>query len=198
MSPRITDTCILRFLRGSKGKADNALNELIKHAKWRQEMHADDIDSYLPRFQNQLDKRLSILSHFDKEGKPCLYCFVHRHNASDRDMEEMIMFIIYSLETLVRNGRPDEEMFSVFFDLSRFGMKNMDFEVVKHLITILQSNYPDTLEKFNIIDSPMIFSACWAVIRPWLDPVTSNKVQFIRRSQITDYCNEADIPSFDD
>lgn len=198
MSPRITDTCILRFLRGSKGKSEKALEELEKHAKWRQENHADDIDTFLPRFQSQLDKRLSILNHFDKEKRPCLYCFVHRHDASDRDLEEMILLIIYSLEVLVRTANPEQEMFNVFFDLSRFSMRNMDFEVVKHLINILQSNYPDTLEKFNIIDAPMIFSACWAVIRPWIDPVTANKVQFIRRRQITDYCDPADIPSFDD
>lgn len=198
VSPRITDVCILRFLRGSKGNKENALRELTKHAKWRQEFHADEIESLQQRVQNQLDKRLSILHHFDREGKPCLYCFVHRHDSADRDLEEMIMFIVYSLETLVRNAKPEEEMFNVFFDLSRFSLKNMDFEVVKHLIAILQSNYPDTLEKFHIIDSPMIFSACWAIIKPWIDPVTAQKVRFIRRSQISEYCHPEDMPSFDD
>ena len=198
LSPRITDVCILRFFRGSKGKEDIALRELIKHAKWRQETNADEIHNFLPRFQNQLDKRLSILHHVDKERRPCLYCFVHRHDASNRDLEEMILFIVYSLESMVRNGHPEQEMFTVFFDLSRFSMKNMDFEVVKHLISILQSNYPDTLEKFHIVDAPMLFSACWTVIRPWIDPVTSNKVKFIRRSQILEFCHEEDVPSFDD
>lgn len=198
MSPRITETCILRFLRGSKGEADKALSRLVRHSKWRQENHADDIETMIHRFQKQIDRRLSLLHHVDKEGRPCLYCFVHRHDASDRDLEDMILFIVYSLETLVRNSKPDEETFNVFFDLSRFSMRNMDFEVVKNLINILQTNYPDTLERFNIIDSPMIFSACWAVIRPWIDPVTAHKVQFIRRSQIAEYCNPADIPSFDD
>lgn len=198
LSPRITDICILRFYRGCKGNEEKAFEELIRHAKWRQEFHADDIDEYMARFQSQLDKRLSILSHRDKEGRPCLFTFVHRHDASDRDLDDMILFIVYSLEYLVRNAKPDEETFTVFFDLSRFSMRCMDFEVVKHLIQILQTNYPDTLEKLLVIDAPFIFSACWAIIKHWIDPVTAHKVVFIKKAQISDYANMDDIPSFDD
>ena len=45
---------------------------------------------------------------------------------------------------------------------------NLDYEVVQLLINILQFNYPETLESALIVDSPFLFYACWAVIRPWL------------------------------
>ncbi len=46
-----------------------------------------------------------------------------------------------------------------------------DYEVVQLLINILQFNYPETLESALIVDSPFLFYACWAVIRPWLGTV---------------------------
>ncbi|RYH13138.1 hypothetical protein EON65_36405 [archaeon] len=39
-----------------------------------------------------------------------------------------------------------------------------------------QVNYSETLEKLHVVDAPFIFSTCWALIRPWLDPVTAAKV----------------------
>lgn len=198
ISPRMTDVCLLRFLRGCKGNFSDAYNKLVKHAQWRLETKADDIDELMPRYQAQLDKKLSVLDGVDKEGRPLLFCFVHRHVSSDRNLEEMILFIIYSLETLVKRSKPEEEMFTIVFDLGRFSMRCMDFEVVKHLLNILQTNYPDTLEKLYIVDSPMIFSACWAVIKPWIDPVTANKVSFIKKAQLTQYIDEENIVTADD
>ena len=47
-------------------------------------------------------------------------------------------------------------------------MNVLDYEVLKLLINILQYNYPETLESALVVDSPFIFSACWAIIRHWL------------------------------
>jgi len=44
---------------------------------------------------------------------------------------------------------------------------------------ISQDNYPECMGKFYIINAPYLFSAVWAVIRPWLDEVTANKIQFM-------------------
>jgi len=198
VSPKTTDVTILRFLRGSKGNEERALGELIKHTEWRIEYNVDEIDASLPRFLGQIDKRLVIFQGNDKANRPCLFCFAHRHNANDRDFEEMRLLIMYSLERLISQALPNEEKFIICFDLSRFSLRCMDFEVVKVLVSILQQNYPDTLEKLCVMDAPMIFSACWAVIRPWLDPVTSNKVQFVRRADLADFIDATTIPSFDD
>jgi len=63
----------------------------------------------------------------------------------------------------------------------------MDYEIVKLLIDILQYNYPETMNNALIISSPFLFHACWAVIRPWLDPVTASKVVFINQKQLADH-----------
>ena len=40
-------------------------------------------------------------------------------------------------------------------------MKNMDYGVVKFLISVLQDYYPECLGRCYILSSPWIFNACW-------------------------------------
>ena len=56
----------------------------------------------------------------------------------------------------------------------------MDYDAVKLIVNILQYNYPETLSVGLILNAPMLFSACWAVIKPWLDPVTAAKCVFVK------------------
>jgi hypothetical protein len=70
----------------------------------------------------------------------------------------------------------------------------MDDEASKILITILQTHYPETLGTMLIVDAPMLFSACWAVIKMWIDPVTAEKVKFISRDKLQDFFSSDAIP----
>ena len=42
--------------------------------------------------------------------------------------------------------------------------------------SIGQDRYPETMGKFYIINAPWTFTAVWAVIKGWLDPVTTAKI----------------------
>lgn len=44
---------------------------------------------------------------------------------------------------------------------------------------ISQDYYPECMGKFYIINAPYLFAAVFAIIRPWLDEVTANKIQFM-------------------
>lgn len=190
-----SDTTILRFFRGHKGKEASALGGLKRYIKWRADEDVDTIEDRKHEFQKELDGQKCVLGSFDLNGRPASFCFAHRHNASDRNIEEVRKLTIYSLECLRKAAKPDEERFVIAFDLGQFTLKCMDYEAVKQLIQILQSHYPDTLESLYLLDSPMLFSACWMIIKPWIDPVTANKVQFIKRAQLTKYFDPASIPT---
>ncbi len=41
-----------------------------------------------------------------------------------------------------------------------------------------------------VVNAPFLFSASWAVIRPWLDPVTANKVRFIKLAELPSIVDE--------
>lgn len=190
-----SNTTILRFYRGHKGKEASALEGLKRYIKWRVDEDVDNIDDRKVEFQKEIDAQKCVLGTFDKNGRPASFCFAHRHNANDRNIEEVRKYTIWTLECLRKAAKPEEERFVIGFDLGRFTLQCMDYEAVKQLIQILQSHYPDTLESLYILDSPMIFSACWMIIKHWIDPVTAGKIQFIRRAELTKYFDAAVIPT---
>jgi hypothetical protein len=196
-NPNFSSTTVLRFYRGHKGNEESALRGLLRYINWRIEEDVDNIENRKSEFNTELEKGKCILGNFDLNGRPANFCYAHRHNANDRDITEIRKLTIWVLETLRKSAKPDEERFVIAFDLGRFSMQCMDYEAVKQLIQILQSHYPDTLESLYILDAPFLFSACWAIIKMWIDPVTANKVQFIKRSDLTKFFAPTSIPDKD-
>lgn len=193
-NPNFNSTTVLRFLRGHKGNAAHAREGLKHYIDWRKAEHVDDLHNRKHEFQREIDARKAILGLTDVNGRPAAYVYAHHHNAHDRVADETRKLSIYVLESLRKMSKPEEERFVVCLDLGKFTLRCMDYEVVKQQIHILQSHYPDTLESCYIIDSPFIFAACWRIIRPWLDPVTANKVQFIKKAELAKHFDMAAIP----
>jgi hypothetical protein len=54
--------------------------------------------------------------------------------------------------------------------------------------------YPDTLGVALVLNSPWLFSGCWALIKPWIDPVTATKVIFTDNKKIPEWMDKANIP----
>ena len=44
---------------------------------------------------------------------------------------------------------------------------------------VLQNHYPERLHRFYALNVPMIFSAFWRAISPFIDPVTREKIVFL-------------------
>eukprot|EP01038_Epipyxis_sp_PR26KG_P005626 gene5626-7770_t len=186
----LTDIALLRFYR-DKYNVEKAYQLLIHHIKWKKDMNVKDIkDSDVA---NMIGKKLVQIQGFDKNGRPCAYVVAKRHLSNDRDIAELRLFVIFMLEALMKLTKPTDERMTFCFDLNGFGFQNMDYEAVKVLIDVLQKNYPEVLSVAYIIDAPFIFSACWAVIKPWLDPVTAAKVNFIKRSDLINFIDPDQI-----
>lgn len=106
----------------------------------------------------------------------------------------MQKFIIFTLESAMKATVPTEEKLVIVFDLTGFSMACMDYDVVKMLVNILQYNYPEVLHVALIVNAPLIFSACWLIIRPWLDPVTAAKAMFVDKAKLGMYIDSSDLP----
>ncbi len=189
-----TDTTILRFYRGRKNIEEKAYNALIKHVEWRKENKVDEIHQSLHKFEGELSSKKITIEGHDLNGRPSVFIYAGRHNKNQRDIDEMRMLIIYTLEGILKHTKPEEERIVICFDLSEFSYSCMDYEVLKLLVNILQFNYPETLSVALVINAPFFFSACWAVIRPWLDPVTAAKALFIKKEQLSEYFDDSVIP----
>jgi hypothetical protein len=167
-----SDTTILRFFRGRNRDENKAFKGLIKHLEWRKENKVDTLSpESLP---NEFPKRKFLTDGRDKEGRPIASIIARYHNKDARDASEIKSYILYSLESVMKQTKPDEEKVVILFDLSEFSLACMDFEVVQFLITTMQYNYPYTLAYALIVNAPMLFTACWSVIKMWIDPASKS------------------------
>jgi len=66
------------------------------------------------------------------------------------------------------------------------------------MIVLDEAHYPEVLEKMFVINAPIYFTAIWAMVRPWIDAVTVEKIQKIFGSNYGDalktYVNLDQIP----
>jgi hypothetical protein len=192
-----TDTAVLRFLRGRKDDEEKGYRALIKHLEWRKEHNVDTIAQDISKFEHELKSGKMVVEGYDLHGRPTIFVSAHKHNKYHRNLEELQMLIIYTMEEILKKARPEEERIMICFDLSGFSLSCMDYDAVKLLVNILQFNYPDTLHLALVINSPWMFSACWAIIRPWLDPITAAKALFVNKNQLTEYFPADKIPKMD-
>ena len=189
---RFSDMCIVRFLRGRKLDQHKAFRALVRHLKWRADNDVSSITASAVMAESQ--QRKIVVHGKDLEGRPTIYIFASRHKTNDRDINIMQKFIIKTLEDTMKLTKPTDEKLVIVFDLSGFSMSCMDYEVVKMLVNILQWNYPEVLQVALVVNAPMIFSACWLVIRPWLDPVTAAKVTFLKKDEVSRYIPQTEMP----
>eukprot|EP00298_Acanthocystis_sp_HF-20_P014264 c20701_g1_i1.p1 GENE.c20701_g1_i1~~c20701_g1_i1.p1 ORF type:complete len:295 (+),score=108.74 c20701_g1_i1:126-887(+) len=87
----------------------------------------------------------------------------------------------------------------VVFDLEgiSYGVQPAALQVFKKCIEIDQSFYPETLQAVFFINIPVIFKALWAVVKPWIDPVTVTKFHLLRSDYIDtlrNYIDDSNIP----
>jgi hypothetical protein len=60
------------------------------------------------------------------------------------------------------------------FGISKFGGKVK--ALVQKASKISQDYYPEMLGRLYIVNAPYVFSACWTVVKGWLDEKTRKKI----------------------
>uniref|UniRef100_A0A6B2LEG1 CRAL-TRIO domain-containing protein n=1 Tax=Arcella intermedia TaxID=1963864 RepID=A0A6B2LEG1_9EUKA len=132
---------------------------------------------------------------FDRDNNPIVWVNVQFHLDYANYTEIYQKFVLFMMEEGLRRASQilesteNREKFpnikaTLVFDMKGFSMANMDFPIVKFLAETLQAHYPDVLAHTYIVDSPWIFSTCWAMIKGWLDPVVVSKIEFLDRQAL--------------
>ncbi|KAJ5989869.1 hypothetical protein N7499_010398 [Penicillium canescens] len=198
------DSLLLRFLRARKWDTKKALVMLISTMRWRlQEMHVDDDIMFNgealalkqsqgsdPKekkkgddFLTQMRLGKSFLHGVDRAGRPICVVRVRLHKAGDQDNEGLERFTVYTIETARLLLAPPIETATIVFDMTDFGIANMDYAPVKFMIKCFEANYPESLGTVLIHKAPWLFSSIWSVIKGWLDPVVAAKIHFTKNRQ---------------
>jgi hypothetical protein len=124
---KLADVALLRFYRGRKRDEDKAYNAVLKHIAWREENNVSSVCANLDKFQDELKSGKIVVKGYDLSGRPAVFIYAGKHDKNERDIEQMRMLIIYTLEELLKRARPSEERIMICFDMTGFKMSCMDY-----------------------------------------------------------------------
>ncbi|KZZ97045.1 Cellular retinaldehyde-binding/triple function [Ascosphaera apis ARSEF 7405] len=198
------DVTALRFLRARKWDVNKAFVMLVSTLQFRLGMYKIDSDilrrgegGYLedskssdPQikktgtdFINLLSLGHSFIHGTDKKNRPVCYIRVKLHKIGAYAQSSVEKYVIWMIETARLMMGPNIETAAIVFDLTGFGLSNMDYTAVKFIIQCFEANYPESLGVVLVHKAPWIFSSAWALIKGWLDPVVASKIHFTKTDQ---------------
>ncbi|KAJ5779909.1 hypothetical protein N7457_005069 [Penicillium paradoxum] len=194
------DAVLLRFLRARKWDVPKAFSMLMNTVVWRvKEIHVDDdimakgelhalnqtqdISSTSEQkagndFMSQMRMGKSYVHGVDRSGRPIVVVRVRLHQPGTQSQESLERYIVHVIESVRLTLAPPVETAAVLFDMTGFGLSNMDYPPVKFILRCFEANYPESLGIILIHNSPWVFSGIWRLIRGWMDPEIAAKVQF--------------------
>jgi hypothetical protein len=176
-----SDLTLRRWLVARKWDVDVALRDLGKHADWRV---AFVPNSRIPEEEvaADLSQNKSFLQGVDKEGYAVNIVLVDRHIGTG--LESTKRYITYCLDAVVKVAEEHGQSKVVgILVLDKMGYKNSDFTTLRAIFDMLQNHYVERLHKLYLYGAPTVFYALWAMVQPFIDPVTREKVQFIEKKE---------------
>lgn len=177
---KLTDVAILRFLKVRKRNKEKTYKALQRHLEWRKLCRVDETE--IDEVAKQHGSHPFGFDGYDKCGRPILTVYTRRHNKNNRDIATLRLFFIHAVENTIK--RSPTEQFTLLFDLTGFGLKCMDYEMLKIIFDVLVYNYPDTYKMAIIVNAPLVFTACWSIIRLWLSEEASQIIQFVDETSL--------------
>ncbi|KAF8985390.1 hypothetical protein BGZ46_004502 [Entomortierella lignicola] len=197
------DALFLRFLRARKWNMINSMTMFLKAFKWRIE---NDVDELLIKNEDELDLKYSGFKRMieigksythgtDKQGRIVVYVNVRLHKPSELGSETAEKLTIYHMEMGRTMIQYPVETACLVFDMTGFGLSNMDYNLVKHMITCFEAYYPESLGVLLIHKAPIVFWGVWKIIEPLLDPVVVSKIRFTRSdADLMEYIDASHLP----
>ena len=123
----------------------------------------------------------------DREGRALVVG--HTHRPAYRNDDYTFCNVIATMEKAIAvSARSGREKVVFVVDYRGFVRKDaIPFKLSKRVIDMVQAHYPERLHRIYIVDAPTVFRITWTLLRPFLDPVTKQKIVF---------CNVNDVGQF--
>ncbi|KAG0214784.1 hypothetical protein BGX28_001419 [Mortierella sp. GBA30] len=185
------DKVVLKYLRARKWVLDEALKMFMNSLKWRMveridelaELSEVELDAKYPGFINQMRIGKGYIRGEDTLGRPISVINTRVHHKGDQPPETIHRYTLYTMECGRTFLPGDVETVVILFDLSDFGLHNMDWGFIRLFVQCFESYYPETLAQCIIHRAPYVFWGIWKLIEPLLDPVVTRKFVFTRNNE---------------
>lgn len=79
-----------------------------------------------------------------------------------------------------------------------YALHTAALSVFKRTLTMDEAYYPERLEVLYMINAPWFFTGIWAMVKPWIDPVTANKIHIIGGNYmdtLREHIDDSQIPA---
>ncbi|PRP82114.1 hypothetical protein PROFUN_10322 [Planoprotostelium fungivorum] len=131
----------------------------------------------------------------DLDGRPCTWVRVGLHKKSKSDSAELERYMAWFFDKSKLTLKPPIETATVVIDLSGISMDSLDMTAARNLSDMLGQRYPESLGYGLLVDAPWIFSAFWKVLKPFIDPRTIKKIQFVSRKDLSKFVAPEQTPT---
>jgi len=85
---------------------------------------------------------------------------------------------VYTVQRAVERLGPGQEKFTIIYDTCDVKAWNMDLIFTRELFGVFAEAFPERLRCVVVINNSWLVLALWALVRPFLDPVTRDKIHF--------------------
>jgi len=217
-----------RFLFVSSGNVDVATTKMKSTLKHRHEVlrideirkafrHSDDdtatggeeedgdtherLAAIRHGLEQQIEDTNIFIRGYDNDRYPILRSINRTHLKWNDDYFTMLHEVLMdrALAATERNNGGKYSKISTIFDFDGYAYKNtVPISQAKHLLFTLRDHYPEFTEHIFIMNAPFIFRFVWAIIRPFIDPITKKKIRFVKStdSALSNYMSDEAIISF--
>ncbi|CBQ67910.1 conserved hypothetical protein [Sporisorium reilianum SRZ2] len=187
------DTDVLRFLRARKWDVSRAFAMMAGCMKWRLDNNVEELaengdlgNASIEKFLDQQRSGKTYAMGTTDNEQPICYIHVKKHLTWGQPGASMSKYVIYAMESFRLLMQPPNDKVVLLFDLTGFGLKNMDWNCILFIVKCLEAYYPESLGTLYIHNAPWIFSGIWKLLGPMLDPVVRSKVKFSKKPEDLD------------
>ena len=132
------------------------------------------------RLENETGK-MYVRGH-DKDGRALLYMRPAMENTNN-ELNNM-RHLVYNLEraiactTKTERNNADGKI-CLIIDYEGFQMRHApSMSTSRKTLSILQHHYPERMHRVYLCSPPLLFRTVWAMVKPFVDPVTKEKICF--------------------
>ncbi|KAK9764625.1 hypothetical protein K7432_007716 [Basidiobolus ranarum] len=162
--------------------------------RWRQSFRYDSI---LEEDFSDLIGAQKVFFHGNaKDGTPILIWRSCKHLVNVAERSREIRFYVWILVKAEQEGILTDKI-TIIYDRSHATKANTDLGLAKEAFPIFQRHFPERLKSIFVFPSSFLLTSLWQCIKPFIDPVTAQKIRIWKeneyRTKILEYVDSSNL-----